>query len=554
MDEGCGPGAILIVILIAIPLLIVAAVLALAVLVPAILLYWALALLATILLGMLLGFGTPFLVLTGRSLVKPTIATPELVSQGKVVRRARKGYAKHLARDYRDRAWPLYLYYQATRDVAAVSKEIRQRLADVRGRLFGHQPRNREGFGGAVVIITWAIAVPILYAGLFIGAWLAYWIWLLVTIPLGLIVYAVQEVWTLTYRSLDRLRMRRARGSVKCPACYAESSWPGFRCPNPNCAIVHLDVSPGPLGIHRRICECGTTLPTTVSRCSQKLVAVCPRCQHDLAGGSGMRHTVQLPVFGGVGAGKTRLLAASLVAGAERLSMAEGSLQPLTESAGGFLRAAQQVQQQSLPTDKTAHAQRPESLPMLLEDAEGHLTEVQLLDASGETFRDDRQSTDELTYLASSEVLVFAFDPLALPGICEELRQEDWGAEVLVATGDQEGAYAAVRNSLSSRDLKSKQLAFVLTKADILQALPAGHDLDVSTPSGVRNWLRSKHLDGLIRLMEIDFGNVTYFAVNSSEQLETTDPMNPLHVLDWALRAQGTSWRLIDTSSKVIDP
>ena len=46
---------------------------------------------------------------------------------------------------------------------------------------------------------------------------------------------------------------------------------------------------------------------------ARRLPTVCPYCNRELADSSGIRHTVQLPVIGSVGAGKTRLLMAAIV-------------------------------------------------------------------------------------------------------------------------------------------------------------------------------------------------------------------------------------------------
>lgn len=513
--------------------------------------YWAVAFSLGAVAGLIAGFVVPFRVLSGKSAIKPDIASPGMVVGGKVIKHPPRGFTKHFGWD---RAWPVYNPYQARRDAAAARDEVHLLLAAAWSKVSSNvrKPTLDTSGSGAKKVgnislsivkttpgIIWGIFVPIPFLGFLVGAWSSFALWLLMMVVIGGTVYLGQQVFILGYRWLDRVIMLRRRASVKCPWCYETSPRPSYRCVNPMCTIVHHDVSPGPLGVLHRRCACGSRFPTTVGAASKVLVALCPVCSEELAPGSGVRRTIQLPAFGAVGAGKTRLFAAALTAADQQLGATSGSLEPLNGDAEAFLRASAQAISAGTPTDKTLHTMRPTGRPIKVTDSAGKVLELQVMDAAGESFV-NWHTTEELTYVNSAQTMVFVIDPLAFPRIELELMAErDW-PEVVIAAGDQENAYASVVDRLRSENVKlsTRHLAVVVTKADVLRRLPSGEQLDPTTSTGVRDWLTDQEQDGFIRRIESDFGDVRYFATDSLALCDPHDPLNPLHVLQWALRSQ----------------
>lgn len=512
--------------------------------------YWCVAFTLAAVGGLVTGLVIPFGVLRGRSATKPEIATPGEVVAGKVMKGQPRGFARHFGWD---RAWPEYNPYQAQRDADAVRTETRIILARVWTKVSGNvrKPSLDTSGSGAKKVgnisasvlktvpgIIWGTFVPIPYVGFVLGTWASFAIWYLLMLVIGGAVYACQQVWTLGYRWFDRGQMFAERASVCCPFCYEANPRPSYRCVNPDCEIIHHEVSPGPLGVIHRRCACGTSFPTTVGAASKVLVALCPSCGAELSDGSGARRTIQLPAFGSVGAGKTRLFAAALTAAEQQLTTGSGSLVPLNAEAAGFLKASAQAIGAGTATDKTIHTMRPEGRPIMLTDPSGKVLELQLMDAAGESFT-SLQATEELTYVNFAQSMMFVFDPLALPRIQLELRADGSLPAVLVATGDQEEAYSSVVDRIRSEgvDLRKRHLAVVLTKVDILRRLPSGAGID-PTSLGVRDWLISQQRDGFVRRIESDFGDVRYFAIDSLVLRDLHDPVNPIHVFQWALESQ----------------
>lgn len=513
--------------------------------------YWCIAFSFAAAGGLITGFVISLRVLSGKSITKPDIATPAEVVANHVIKHAPRGFAKRFGWD---RAWPEYNPYQAQRDADAVRTELRLLLSAVWGRVSGKVRKRALDTSGAGVKkvggitasvfktvpgIIWGTFVPIPYVGFFLGAWVSFAIWLLAMLVIGGAVYLCQQAFTLGYRWFDRGRLSRIRASVKCPECYGSYPRPIYRCLNEACAIMHHEISPGPLGVIHRRCECGTSLPTTVGAASKVLVALCPGCGAELSEGSGARRTIQLPAFGSVGAGKTRLFAAALASTSQQLMANSGSVEPLTAEAAGFLKASTQEVRSGIATNKTIPTMRPEGHPIKLTDAVGRVLELQLMDAAGESFT-SLQATEELIYVNSAPTMIFVFDPLALPRIQMEMVVQRDLPSVVVAAGSQEDAYGSVVDRIRSEDveLSHRHLAVVLTKTAILRQLPSGESLEPSTSEGVRDWLISQEQDGFIRRMESDFGDVHYFAIDSLALRDLYDPLNPLRIFQWALQTQ----------------
>ena len=83
--------------------------------------------------------------------------------------------------------------------------------------------------------------------------------------------------------------------------------------------------------------------------------------------------------------------------------------------------------------------------------------------------------------------------------------------------------------------LTDRNLAVVVTKADVLLALPAGTDLADHDSASVRGWLVGNDFDLLVQRCEKDFGTVTYFVVDSMSSVDPHARTSPLRVLEWVL-------------------
>ena len=123
--------------------------------------------------------------------------------------------------------------------------------------------------------LLWLTVAGVPTAGFFGAVWVSIGIWLVVMLLVGGITYLVQVVWVTTYRWIERVSASVERPRSKCPTCYEVTETPSYRCNGPGCATMHRDISPGPLGMIQRRCNCGQALPTTVGRAAKTLEAFC---------------------------------------------------------------------------------------------------------------------------------------------------------------------------------------------------------------------------------------------------------------------------------------
>ncbi|MCZ2817254.1 TRAFAC clade GTPase domain-containing protein [Modestobacter sp. VKM Ac-2984] len=514
-------------------------------------LYWMVSFTVAVVGGLLFGVVVPLRVLRGKGRAAFRQLTPADVAAGTAFRAKARGDARHYGWD---QAWSTYFPYQAREDALGVRAECQELLsrawawvADVCSLRKGTAAGTRSSTMGDKVSaaanqtarslpgIALAVLLVPPYVGFALGTWVSVLAWLLLMFVVGAVVVTGQQLALFAYRWSDVLLRRRDRAELLCTSCYTLSTLPSFRCSNPACTVVHRDLLPGPLGLRSRRCACGTTLPNTIRRAGAKLQPVCPVCNAEMPKGSGNRQTIPVPVIGSVGAGKTRLLAAATVQLEQRLGEVSGSVSGLTPDAATYLDVTRSLIRQHANTTKTA-AVRPTGVPLLV-TAQGKTVEVQLLDAAGENFSDWEQ-TAVLRYLDQARALVFVLDPLPFPTIARELRSRGLSQAVLTASGEQEEAYAAAVDRMRAENVrvKDRQLALVVTKADILLRLPAGERLGGHDSDSVRDWLVANEFDLIVQRCEKDFQKVTYFLVDSMNSTDLTARTSPVRVLEWVLR------------------
>lgn len=518
--------------------------------------YWMISFSLMLVAGLLYSIVIPWRVLSKKGKFAFRQLTPDAVVAGTALWGARpRGESRHYGWDH---AWPMYLPYQALQDARGVFGETRMILGGLWGSVLrkitvgqwtgkGVKSTALQAAGVAPKAF-WISVLPIPVTGFWIGVWISVLTWLAAMLVLGSVFWLGQRLVLLGLRWTDILFRRRSNAELRCPHCYHPSRTPSYRCLNPQCTVIHRSMLPGPLGLTTRRCACGTQLPNTIRSAGRQLITVCPYCDQELAAGSGLRHTVQLPIIGSVGAGKTRLLMAATVQMGRRLNERGGGMDGLTPAAQGYLNDAQTLMARHEDTTKTADA-LPEGLPLVLRDGAGKVTELQLMDAAGESFG-SWDTTAELRYMDHALAYLLVLDPLAWPQITRELRLKGLAPSVLVTNEDQRDSYAAAVDRMRAEDvpLRRRSLGVILSKADILLRLPCARGL-VAEPidsDRIRAWMLEHDFDLLITGIEMDFGEVRYFMVDSMDSRRLDDPLNPWWTVQWALQSSKSPLTLVD--------
>ena len=123
---------------------------------------------------------------------------------------------------------------------------------------------------------------------------------------------------------------------------------------------------------------------------------------------------------------------------------------------------------------------------------------------------------------------------------------------------DQRDSYAAAIDRMRAENvpLRRRSLGVILSKADVLLRLPCARDL-VEGPvdsDRLRGWMLEHDFDLLITGMEMDFGQVRYFLVDSMGSRDLDDPLNPWWTLQWALQASKSPVTLVDPPAAASAP
>ncbi|MFV4912191.1 hypothetical protein PFZ49_01155 [Microbacterium lacticum] len=478
----------------------------------------------------------PLVLLTSERWAQPrsaNLTTPAEVVAGNVLGAAPRG---EMAYHGWDHAWPNYFPYQAQRDfrfVVAVMNRVSRYFLVLPWRWVRALWNKSDGMARwlwwlpIIIGMIPTIAVPltffavmlVLTSALFVGV-----LWVVMTV-----MTAIARLFGFVYGSTERSARRRASKELLCPHCYRTTLIPGYRCAT--CGRTHRLLSPGPLGILTRTCECGSKLPTTATRAAALgLDVVCPYCDQDLGTTAGSRPTTLIPVIGSVGVGKTTFFASAVVGMNESVG-SEGTFAPTNPAAHQFYGLVES----GAVLPKTAYAGRPEVMTFEA-SARGELHDIQLVDAAGEFFV-TWETTRELTYIDSAACWVFIIDPLTLPDVRDKLDAHGVAlGSTVVGTGSAGDAYSSVsdRYKQGRGELKSKSLAIVVSKADLLTQVPEWAELGTSSRA-VRELLFEHGADNLLRKLELDFATLAYFAVEAQSRDRLPRHRDPVRVVDWAL-------------------
>ena len=486
--------------------------------------------------GLLHGFTIPVQALMqGRA----QVATPARMAAGELIKNPPPG--ENAAHGW-DRAWPVYVPYQAGFDRQAVNALTKKRVRAAwafftsRGPQSGRPAAGWKKTLGQKMLdvphwLAWSVVALPLIGCFIIGTVASVLTWqVIMWLGQSLVTLASAAVQAILrwYESWSR---RRAHQSMLCSHCLRSSSSPAYRCSR--CSVVHYVVQPGPQGLLHRVCECGAKLPNTVSGASRKLKVVCPYCGQDMADGAGIRHVVVLPVIGAVAAGKTRFLRMSVVQVGDGLT-GRGSLMALSPEAKAFLNDSRELVRDGRHTVKTPHVM-PRALQYHVVERGREEIELNIIDAAGEFFG-DWETSNELPFLEAAPAYVLLLDPLGLADVHAEFAQTlpaDRN-DMDIAPPDQINAYHTVMDRLRAQgvDLSKRALLVVVSKADILRSLPCGQTLRGSASSdAVRQWLAGNGMDAALQSFRMDFGTVEYFACDSMHHLPHEDPVSPWRVV-----------------------
>ncbi|HEX2418422.1 MAG TPA: hypothetical protein VHJ83_09925 [Micromonosporaceae bacterium] len=307
-------------------------------------------------------------------------------------------------------------------------------------------------------------------------------------------------------RKADELLVsaRRTRPACPHPGCYRGFVRPEYGCPG--CDTRHTDLVPGRHGVFRRVCRCGTRLPTSALLGRSRLASYCPHCHQSLVGAVGQAPLVHLPVVGGPGAGKTTYAHLAL----DALDGVEFTDESEAERFAGRLSALRDGQ--SVPRTAVELA-RATVLEMTLHGDRRCL--LYLFDPPGEHYTtSERIAWQHYLDLATSLLLVV--DPLSLDGVRRSLTPAEVASLSGVAFSTEDPAHVIDRlvGTLRTRPDGGRldRVAVVVSKADALRRTRVGQWLvGGSGTDPVRDWLDLMGWGNPIRTLDRMAAEVRYF-------------------------------------------
>ena len=507
--------------------------------------------------GSALGTWIPLAVLTGRGTSSPVLLTPDRVVAGNVFRSGPSGPAEHYGWD---RAWPAYIPFQARRDASAVRLEVVHWLRKVGMLLFGpamirdlsdgSEPSqalqtgaakagSREHDKGMVDFLRFGVMIGPFLA-LFLGIAMSLLIWTVVMVTIALTITIGQRTVQSAFQTIGWFTLARRKASMVCTHCYAQTRVPSYECVNTDCPVVHRDIRSAKFGVLSRRCECGSNLPTTVLRASLKMKARCPICDASQSDGAGTRRTILVPVIGEPNAGKTRLLASAMAHLSTRLSANRSELVPLSQLASNNMVKFTNVVDSGRSISNTSVEYGPLVYDFGIEKSRKRPVEIHFIDVAGQHFS-SWESTRNLRYLDNALALLFVIDPLALDHCRTRLERSNTRLPVQVAPGRAIDAYSSAvdRMQHESVPLHERSLGVVLTKADVLREVSVAF-MGSTHSASIRDWLMASGEDRLVKRMELDFGRVEYFMVDSMSRLPDDSTVHPLRPVSFIASLYGT--------------
>ena len=278
------------------------------------------------------------------------------------------------------------------------------------------------------------------------------------------------------------------------------------------CRRRHNDIRPGQYGIFRRRCECGRYLRTLILLGSYRMDAYCTHtktCGHQMSDSTGRFREIVLPLLGGRAAGKTRLMAAMLVAMQDSAQQADRQVGVRLAN----LETTAAYDELSTVLDEHWHtsgtkADLPHAHSVLLRT--GRRTRlVHIFDPAGERLL-SRDRTDELRYLPAARTFLFVLDPLSVPAFWDALSEQERSKIDPLLASDVHPQVVFDRAVQQAIEMGAKprgaRLAVAISKTDLIEHARL---LDGRTDDDqwARSWLDEKlGLYNLVQAMDNEFG------------------------------------------------
>lgn len=335
-----------------------------------------------------------------------------------------------------------------------------------------------------------------------------------------------------------------------CPHCYNTFKLPYFKCPH--CDEVHQQLIPATSGLLFARCACGHFLPSSVISKRDRLSAVCPKCNSDLAAANAKQFSIQ--VIGGNSAGKTAFIAA---------------FQHLYQANVGVSNCSVRVEPKDAFSDVemmfangcTEPSSPSEVIPYTFVHQTGNTSEQSLIfyDIPDEILLSEEYERNPLNF-GYSDGIVVIIDPLSVPSVRNECEKINADA-VCGAGGDSPDSIVihfitkfSEISGRAARRMSKVPVAVLIAKSDITgiknrvgmpkiksiyKANPERYQnsLEVATDEVCRGYLADIGLGNILNNLDAVFSMVRCFPISSightSKQGMSFEPYGVVEPIAW---------------------
>ena len=334
-------------------------------------------------------------------------------------------------------------------------------------------------------------------------------------------------------RAFESLSLSIRGITIECSRCHKRVTRPVYECHS--CGSQHKRLMPGTLGVFRRVCRCGASLPTLLVGGKLALRARCSHCDDELPIKGLSAPTFHIPVVAGPSAGKTAFMITSVARLFDRAAeMPEDDLEFADPRARERFFAASAAVHSGDPTlilkTRASDAIHAFNVYLGREGSAGR-TLMYLYDPAGEAL----QGVEGLAnwhFLPHSRGLVLVVDPFGLPSV-RRLANATVLAGLRPSPEQPESILGRVTEALREREgggraVRAVRVAVVVTKSDgLLQLNGIGHPYDGLTEpaagdrravrsTAVSSWLENQvDQRNFVASLSNTFATVSYFAVTA---------------------------------------
>lgn len=334
----------------------------------------------------------------------------------------------------------------------------------------------------------------------------------------------------------DRLALILKSIHSRCPNCKSKYVIPGFQCPH--CGQIHEKLIPGPYGVIKFKCQCGTKLPTTFIGGRSKYKAFCPKCHQELSSSNSQQYGIQL--VGWTTAGKTTFLAAFWHEYQEWMKNRQ-DVSLKGDPAHDFmdLESLFDTGISSATPDQNAkmysifhYIQKKTPVQMAIYDIAG--------EAFGSQF--DQQQMLKQRQFSYCEGFLFVIDPASTPNdVSDGLSNFISSMEEEKGKSSEKTVAVPAAILITKGDLYKKEIGFPHIKATYKNVLSANSEVPLTLEQHqddvCRTFLIKNGFGNAVNLLEAKFSNIRYFPVSAMGHAETRqfEPWGVLEPVFWLM-------------------